>query len=85
MLREDTLYTDWSGKGSDMGPLPPNENQTMFKGTIKIFLQRFIYLAEGDQIKPDPYIDIWNTRILNTGDKNLNQIDLILIFNVTEW
>ena len=29
-------------------PLPPNENQTMFKGTIKIFLQHFI--SGGDQI-----------------------------------
>ena len=26
-------------------PLPPNENQTMFKGTIKIFLQHFIHLG----------------------------------------
>ena len=29
-------------------PLPPNESQTMFKGTIKIFLQHFI--SGGDHI-----------------------------------
>ena len=42
-----THYTPTGlGKAQIWGPLPPNENQTMFKGTIKIFHQRSIHLAE---------------------------------------
>ena len=43
-----THYTPTGlGKVGIWGSPPSNENQTMFKGTIKIFPQRFIYLAEG--------------------------------------
>ena len=60
------------GKARIWGSPPSNENQTMFKGTIKIFPQHFIYLAEGGQKYHHQFVDIWYTKILNnlSSDKN---------------
>ena len=54
-------------------PLLPNENQTMFKGTIKIFPQHFIYLAEGGQKYHHQFVDIWYTKILNNLSSDKKQ------------
>ena len=60
-------------------PLPPNENQTMFKGTIKIFLQHFI--SGGDQINlihVDLNYIFEASSMLKTHKKNLLHISIYL-------
>lgn len=48
-------------------PLPPNENQTMFKGTIKIFLQHFI--SGGDHINLIHMDVIWGIKSVENSIK----------------